>query len=89
MDIIDSFIDSFSFYLPFLLLDQECQLTENVLFQGLPLSHSAENGVIFTNYSLVLQKINQARAGSYMCESSNQVGKGRSEEIILDVKCKF
>jgi hypothetical protein len=59
------------------------------LFQGLPLSHSAENGVIFTNYSLVLQKINQARAGSYMCESSNQVGKGRSEEIILDVKCEF
>ena len=45
--------------------------------------------MIFTNYSLVLQKINQARAGSYMCESSNQVGKGRSEEIILDVKCEY
>jgi len=58
----------------------------NWYHNGVPLSHSAENGVIFTNYSLVLQKINQARAGSYMCESSNQVGKGRSEEIVLDVK---
>lgn len=62
--------------------------TLQFLLQGLPLSHSTENGVIFTNYSLVLQKINQARAGSYMCESSNQVGKGRSEEIVLDVKCE-
>ena len=24
-----------------------------------------------------------------MCESSNKVGKGRSEDIILDVKCEF
>ena len=31
----------------------------------------------------------QARAGSYMCESSNSVGKGRSKEITLDIKCKM
>ena len=31
----------------------------------------------------------QARAGSYMCESSNSVGKGRSKEITLDIKCKL
>ena len=24
-----------------------------------------------------------------MCESSNRVGKGRSEDIVLDVKCKY
>ena len=29
------------------------------------------------------------QAGAYMCESSNKVGKGRSEDIILDVKCEF
>ena len=33
-------------------------------------------------------KKSQARAGSYMCESSNSVGKGRSKEITLDIKCK-
>ena len=31
----------------------------------------------------------QTRAGSYMCESSNPVGKGRSKEITLDIKCKM
>ena len=54
-------------------------------------SLNAENlaGNIFTNFSLVLQKISQIQAGAYMCESSNRVGKGRSEDIILDVKCKI
>ena len=55
----------------------------------MPLSHSPERGIIFTNFSLVLQKISQAQAGAYLCESSNKVGKGRSEDIVLDVKCKL
>jgi len=53
---------------------------------GVQLNHSPERGIIFTNFSLVLQKISQSQAGAYMCESSNRVGKGRSEDIILDVK---
>ena len=57
--------------------------------QGVQLTHSPERGVIFTNFSLVLQRISQAQAGAYMCESSNRVGKGRSEDIVLDVKCKL
>jgi len=56
----------------------------NWYHNGLPLGQ--EQGILFTNYSLVLQKIGQARAGSYMCESSNSVGKGRSKEITLDIK---
>lgn len=59
------------------------------LLQGHRLSHSPEDGIIFTNFSLVLQRINQSQAGKYMCESSNRVGKGRSENIFLDVKCKI
>ena len=87
---------------------------ENFVLQGHQLSHAPERGIIFTNFSLVLQKISQAQvrcltnqntslqcllnksepfnsfqAGAYMCESSNRVGKGRSEDIVLDVKCKF
>ena len=58
------------------------------LSQGIQLSHSPEQGIIFTNISLVLQRIRQRQAGHYMCESSNRVGKGRSEDIVLDVKCK-
>ena len=59
------------------------------LLQGHRLSHSPEDGIIFTNFSLVLQRINQSQAGKYMCESSNRVGKERSENIFLDVKCKI
>ena len=59
------------------------------LWQGHRLSHSPEDGIIFTNFSLVLQRINQSQAGDYMCESANRVGKGRSENIFLDVKCKI
>lgn len=56
----------------------------NWYHNGFPLE--AQTGVLFTNYSLVLQKIGQARGGAYMCESSNPVGKGRSKEISLDIK---
>ena len=58
------------------------------MFQDIQLSHAPERGIIFTNQTLVLQQINQSQAGRYMCESANQVGKGRSEDIKLDVKCK-
>ena len=38
--------------------------------------------------SILFKKISQEKAGAYMCESSNNIGKGRSEAIILDVKCE-
>ena len=54
--------------------------------QGDPLKHG--NGVIFTNQSLVLQSIGRRRSGAYSCQAVNAVGKGSSQEIKLNVKCK-
>ena len=53
------------------------------------MSHDKTSGVIVTNHSLVLQKISRQRSGIYVCEATNRVGRGRSQAIALDVKCKF
>ena len=71
------------------IFTRQTELSSFFLFQGALLAHSPERGIIFTNFSLVLQKISQSQAGAYMCESSNRVGKGRSEDILLDVKCEY
>jgi hypothetical protein len=56
--------------------------------QGKELRQDVENRIIFTNFSLVLQRIGRERSGSYACESSNRVGRGQSQDLLLDVKCK-
>ncbi|XP_023321524.1 Down syndrome cell adhesion molecule-like protein 1 homolog [Eurytemora carolleeae] len=50
------------------------------------IKQNVERGVIFTNQSLVLQKISRNQSGNYLCEATNPVGKGRSQPIFLDVK---
>ena len=59
------------------------------LFQGIPLRHNASEGVILTNRSLVLQSIDRKRSGGYVCQAVNPVGRGSSQTIVLDVKCKW
>ncbi len=58
------------------------------MVQGKELRQDVENRIIFTNFSLVLQRIGRERSGSYACESSNRVGRGQSQDLLLDVKCK-
>ena len=31
----------------------------------------------------------RSQSGEYMCEVGNSIGKGRSQQIVLDVKCKY
>ena len=45
-------------------------------------------GIILTNQSLVLQRISRRRSGSYTCQAVNDVGRGASQPIYLNVKCK-
>ena len=58
-------------------------------FQGIELRHNTSEGIILTNQSLVLQRISRRRSGSYTCQAANEVGRGSSQNIFLNVKCKF
>ena len=40
------------------------------------------------NRSLVLQRLSTANTGLYSCEAANSVGRGRSNTVNLDIKCK-
>jgi hypothetical protein len=60
----------------------------SIFLQERPLHHNTSEGVILTNRSLVLQRIDRTRSGDYTCQAVNGVGNGRSQEIQLDVKCK-
>ena len=59
-----------------------------VFLQGVQLRHNASEGIILTNRSLVLQSIDRKRSGGYVCQAVNGVGRGSSQPIVLDVKCK-
>ena len=59
------------------------------LFQGMDLRHNTTEGIILTNQSLVLQRISRRRSGSYTCQAVNDVGRGASQPIFLNVKCKY
>lgn len=48
-----------------------------------------KSGVIITNQSLVLQKIDRKLSGSFTCQGVNAIGKGSSQEVFLDVKCEY
>ena len=53
------------------------------------LRHNTTEGIILTNQSLVLQRISRRRSGSYTCQAVNDVGRGASQPIFLNVKCKY
>lgn len=55
--------------------------------QGLQLFPS--RGVIIANQTLVLQGISKPTHGQYTCRASNPHGTITSNEVFLDIKCKF
>ena len=56
--------------------------------QGVKLRQNVREGVIMGNRSLVLQRLSTANTGLYSCEAANSVGRGRSNTVNLDIKCK-
>ena len=44
-------------------------------------------GVIMSNQSLVLQRIDRSAAGIYTCLATNVEGQGESNTLALPVKC--
>uniref|UniRef100_A0A6P6XMC3 Uncharacterized protein LOC113789320 n=1 Tax=Dermatophagoides pteronyssinus TaxID=6956 RepID=A0A6P6XMC3_DERPT len=54
------------------------------LFNGEPLQ--PESGIIESNQSLVLQRVQRWRNGTYQCQCSNQQGQSLSNQLKLDIK---
>lgn len=49
----------------------------------------ASRRIIISNQTLVLQSITKASHGQYMCRATNAQGAVSSNDVYVDVKCKY
>ena len=57
-------------------------------FQGQELLPDARRGIMINERSLVIQRVDRAAAGAYVCQATNSAGTGASAEVALNVKCE-
>jgi len=57
-------------------------------FNGEELKQNVRDGIIMGNQSLVLQTLKRDNTGTYSCQATNTVGRGRSRPRQLDIKYK-
>lgn len=60
-----------------------------MLLQGKTLNHNVTQGIIISNRSLVLQKVDRRSAGNYTCVGYNTEGDGESTPFYLRVMCEY
>lgn len=58
-------------------------------FNEVPFYGNASGGIIISNQSLVLQKVRKEHRGRYKCLASNTEGQGQSQDLLLEVRCKY
>ena len=58
-------------------------------FQGQELLPDARRGIMINDRSLVIQRVDRASAGAYVCQATNSAGTGASAEVALNVKCEL
>lgn len=59
------------------------------LFQGSTLVHNVSAGVVMSENSVALQRVTRARSGRYQCSASNVEGDAISNNITIQIKCKY
>lgn len=72
----------------------ECRIEANPPIKRIEWYHNNKplqptRGVIITNQSLVLQSISKQTHGQYMCRATNAQGSVSSNDLYLDIKCKY
>ncbi|GFY56958.1 ig-like domain-containing protein [Trichonephila inaurata madagascariensis] len=58
-------------------------------FEGYDLHNNVSAGIVISNQSLVLQKVNRSHRGRYSCTAINNEGQGESNHVYLRVQCKL
>ncbi|XP_076335730.1 uncharacterized protein LOC143238948 isoform X2 [Tachypleus tridentatus] len=56
------------------------------LFNDDELTTNKSDGVIISNYTLVLQKVDRSKRGRYVCKATNSEGSGESDPVYLRVE---
>lgn len=60
-----------------------------MLFTGEEVQTNTSAGIIVSNQSLVLQKVDLRNRGRYTCTATNAQGVGESKPIMLKVRCEY
>ncbi|GIY44299.1 hypothetical protein CDAR_281371 [Caerostris darwini] len=59
------------------------------MFEGRELHTNVSAGLIISNQSLVLQRVQRTNRGHYTCSASNTEGMGESKPLYLSIQCKY
>ncbi|XP_023221563.1 hemicentin-2-like [Centruroides sculpturatus] len=57
-------------------------------FNGSELHNDIMAGIVISNQSLVLEKVQRTNRGIYSCSAKNQEGGGHSNDVYLPIRCK-
>lgn len=58
-------------------------------FEGREIRTNTTAGIVISNQSLVLQKVQRTHRGLYSCMATNAEGTGRSNDVFLRIRCKY
>ncbi|GFU18072.1 ig-like domain-containing protein [Trichonephila clavipes] len=58
-------------------------------FEGRELHTNVSAGLIISNQSLVLQRVQRTNRGHYTCSASNTEGIGESKPLYLSIQCEY
>ncbi|KAA0200150.1 hypothetical protein HAZT_HAZT005499 [Hyalella azteca] len=68
----------------------ECRVDANPPpYKGLELEHNVREGILVSESTLALQRVNRKQSGAYQCKASNVEGDALSNPVNISIKCEF